>query len=158
MVDVFTPEKRSWIMAQIKSKDTRMEINLRKSMYARGYRFRKNDSRLPGKPDLVFPKYKGVVFVNGCFWHFHECHHSSIPEIRRAWWITKFTSTRERDIQNRSELVIMGWRILTVWECAFKATKNNSSCLFDIVEGWLLSMRPSVCEVDYNLVLNYLEF
>jgi len=117
-LDTLSKERRSWNMSQIKGGDTAAEIKLRSLLHRAGYRFRKNDKRLPGKPDIVLPRYRTVVFVNGCFWHRHPgCKFAYTPKSRVDFWTQKFDATVERDILVRSQLENSHWQVLTVWEC-----------------------------------------
>ena len=121
-------EKRSRNMAAIKSKNTKPELVVRRSLHAMGYRFRLHKRDLPGKPDIVLPKYKIALFVHGCFWHRHEgCKYSTIPKTRTEFWIEKFRNNVERDKLNQAKLISMGWTPLIVWECETK--KNVKSLL-----------------------------
>ncbi|MDR1538971.1 MAG: DNA mismatch endonuclease Vsr [Clostridiales bacterium] len=121
MADPFSPEKRSYTMSQIKSKDTKPESAVRKYLFSRGLRYRKNDNRYPGHPDIVLPKYKTVIFVNGCFWHSHEgCSNYSVPKSNTDYWIPKLAKNRERDALNASALEKDGWKVIVVWECELK--------------------------------------
>jgi DNA mismatch endonuclease (patch repair protein) len=116
--DVFTPEKRSEVMSRIRGSDTAMEVRVRRWLHRRGYRFRKNDSRLPGKPDIVLPKYRTAIFVHGCFWHGHEgCKLFVTPKTRAEFWMAKIGGTRDRDRRNQTDLAALGWRTLVLWEC-----------------------------------------
>lgn len=124
MVDIVSPEKRSRMMSGIRGKDTRPELIIRKGLHARGFRFRLHDSRLPGKPDLVFPRYKAVILVHGCFWHGHDCHLFKWPSSRKDFWRKKITRNREKDSEVMAELENLGWRILVVWECALKGKEK----------------------------------
>jgi len=126
MADIFSSQKRSDIMSKISSKETKPEIFVRKILFARGFRFRKNDKRLPGKPDVVLPKYKTVIFVNGCFWHGHrECKKSKLPETRKEFWADKIKSNIERDERDLLQLQQMGWNVLVIWGC--KLSDNTDS-------------------------------
>lgn len=123
-MDSLTPELRSWNMSRIKSKDTKVEVKVRQYLFSKGYRFRKNDKRLPGKPDVVLPKYKTVIFVNGCFWHMHEgCKYATIPKTRTDYWLEKFNRNVSNDRKHRCELEAMGWRVITIWECELKRNR-----------------------------------
>lgn len=124
MADVHTPEKRSYNMSRIRSKDTKPEEVVRKYLFSRGFRYRKNDKRLPGKPDIVLPKYKTVIFVNGCFWHKHEgCRYFVWPKNNAEFWHEKIECNISRDAQVYRLLENEGWRILVVWECELKKGK-----------------------------------
>lgn len=131
MADVHTPEKRSYNMSRIRGKNTKPEEIVRKYLFAHGFRYRKNDPRLPGKPDIVLPKYKTVIFVNGCFWHGHEgCKYFVWPKSNEDFWKVKISGNIQRDIHNRKLLSDQGWNVMTVWECGLKksaidATLNN---------------------------------
>lgn len=114
-------ETVSYTMSRIRSKNTKPEAMVRKYLFSRGLRFRKNDKRYPGSPDVVLPKYKVMVFVNGCFWHMHEGHPCFVmPKTRSEFWIPKLNRNRERDIRNREQLATMGWKVIVVWECELK--------------------------------------
>lgn len=118
MPDVFSPDKRSEIMGRIRGKDTSPELAVRSTLHSMGYRFRLHRKDLPGKPDIVLPKYQAVVFVHGCFWHGHDCRKGkSVPGTNIVFWKTKITKNVARDRQNTAKLEGMGWRVLVVWEC-----------------------------------------
>lgn len=118
MSDKITKEKRSWNMSRIKGKDTGIEVLVRKRLFSLGYRYRKNDKRLPGKPDIVFPKYKTAVFIHGCFWHMHSnCKIARIPKSNTDFWIKKLNHNVEKDKCNKQQLENSGWRVITIWEC-----------------------------------------
>jgi DNA mismatch endonuclease, patch repair protein len=120
MADQFSPALRSWIMRQVKSKDTGPERIVRSLAHNMGYRFRLHDPNLPGKPDIVFPSRHKVVFVNGCFWHSHCCKRATLPVNRREYWANKIARTILRDRRHRRKLRSMGWNSLTIWECQLK--------------------------------------
>jgi putative very short patch repair endonuclease len=120
MTDIFTPAKRSSVMTKIHGKETKPEVLVRKFLFSQGFRYRKNDKRYPGKPDIVLPKYKTVVFVHGCFWHGHFCQKGRIPQNNAGFWQAKFLRNQERDTRNKNELENLGFRVLTVWECEIK--------------------------------------
>lgn len=117
-MDTLTPSRRSWNMAQIHSRDTKPEIAFRHAVFARGYRYRICDKRLPGKPDIVFPKYHAVVFINGCFWHHHKgCKRATTPKSNMEFWLNKFRNNQLRDKKVHTLLKKSGWRVLVLWEC-----------------------------------------
>jgi DNA mismatch endonuclease (patch repair protein) len=122
MVDMFTPEKRREIMSRVRSFNTTPEIYVRKMLYSMGYRFRLQRSDLPGKPDIVLPKYKTVIFVHGCFWHgCPTCRHAKIRPVNNAeYWDKKLSRTLERDKRNTLALEQMGWQVFVIWECETK--------------------------------------
>jgi len=118
MADVFKPQKRSEVMSSIRGKDTKLEIMVRKYLFKKGFRYRKNVSKLPGKPDIVLPKYKTVIFIHGCFWHMHKsCKYFKMPGTHTEWWRIKLTKTVEIDKRNILQLEKMDWRVIVVWEC-----------------------------------------
>lgn len=120
MADVVSPEVRSRMMSGIRGKNTKPELTLRKGLHRLGFRFRLHDRRLPGKPDLVFPKYKAVVFAHGCFWHGHDCHLFKWPATRGDFWREKIERNRAVDKRSEQALAETGWRYAIVWECALK--------------------------------------
>ena len=140
LMDIWNKEKRSECMSRIRSKNTKPELALRKALFARGFRYRVNDKKLPGKPDIVLPKYKTVIFIHGCFWHGHEdCKYAYIPKTNTRFWIDKITSNAERGKVNAEKLTALGWNVLTVWECEIRHThKQNLTPLIDRVEAEIL--------------------
>lgn len=121
MADNHSPEVRSYNMSRIRSRDTKPEEIVRKFLFSKGFRYRKNDKRLPGKPDIVLPKYKTAIFVHGCFWHSHdECDNFVLPKSNQEYWIPKLTRTRLRDVENIAMLKSNDWNVLIVWECELK--------------------------------------
>ena len=120
MADKLTPEKRSWNMSRIHSTNTKPEEYVRKFLFSEGFRYRKNDKRYPGKPDIVLPKFHTVVFVNGCFWHAHDCNEGHIPKSNSSYWEKKLQNNVARDQKNYDLLKKDGWRIIVVWECELK--------------------------------------
>ena len=119
-MSVPTDPLRSKLMSRIRGKDTKLEVRLRKALHHKGFRYRLHDKRLPGKPDLVFPGRKAVVFVNGCFWHGHGCSLFRMPKSNTDFWEKKIAGNVERDQKNLQRLEDLGWRCLTVWECAVR--------------------------------------
>ena len=121
MADCHDKETRSYNMSRIRSKNTKPEEIVRKYLFSLGFRYRKNDARLPGKPDIVLTKYKTVIFVNGCFWHKHEgCKYFVWPKSNAEFWKTKIEKNVERDQQNYKLLKELGWKVVVVWECELK--------------------------------------
>lgn len=121
MSDKLTPEKRSWNMSRIKGKDTKIEVEVRKYLFSKGYRFRKNDKRYPGKPDIVLPKYHVAIFVHGCFWHRHEgCKDATAPKTRTEFWLEKFDKNVKNDRIKQEKLRELGWKVIVIWECEIK--------------------------------------
>ena len=117
-MDKITPEQRHYTMSRIRGKDTKPEILVRQYLFSEGFRFRKNDKRYPGHPDIVLPKYRTMVFVNGCFWHGHEgCKYYTVPKSNTEFWVSKIKRNQERDRSDREELEKKGWNVITVWEC-----------------------------------------
>ena len=121
MADRLTAEKRSWNMSRIRDKDTSIEVKVRKYLFSNGFRYRKNDKRLPGKPDVVLPKYHTVIFVHGCFWHRHPgCKDAATPKTRTEFWLDKFEKNVENDRIHREALEAGGWNVITLGECDIK--------------------------------------
>lgn len=121
MTDVHDTKTRSYNMSQIRAKDTKPEMIVRRYLHAKGLRYRLHDKNLPGKPDLVFPKYKVLVQIYGCFWHKHEgCKKFSIPKTRAKQWLNKINETVKRDMKVEKELENLGWRVFVIWECELK--------------------------------------
>ncbi len=128
MVDVHTKETRSYNMSRIKGKDTKPEILVRKFLFSQGFRYRLHDKKLPGKPDLVFPKYKKVVFIHGCYWHGHEgCKYFVPPKTRTEWWMDKINDNKTRDEKNIAELKKNMWYPIIIWECELKPEKREKT-------------------------------
>lgn len=126
MTDVHSKEVRSYNMSKIKGKDTKPEILVRKFLFKKGLRYRLHDKKLPGKPDLVFPKYKKVIFVHGCFWHGHEnCKYFVIPKTKTEWWLNKINRNKEKDMESIQKLKNEGWKVYVVWECDLKNIKKE---------------------------------
>ena len=119
-MDDLTKEQRHKNMSNIRSKNTTPEEKVRKDLFAKGFRYRKNVRSLPGCPDIVLPKYRTVIFVNGCFWHKHDCGRFVWPSSNQDYWVPKINRNVERDRDNQAKLEKMGWRVLIVWECSLK--------------------------------------
>lgn len=138
MADNHTKEARSRNMSRIRSKDTKPEEKVRKYLFSKGFRYRKNVRTLPGCPDIVLSKYKTVIFVNGCFWHKHDCPRFVWPSSNEAYWIPKIQRNVERDESNKRQLISMGWNVLVVWECQLKKKTIESTMeklISSIMEG-----------------------
>lgn len=121
MAEVHDKKTRSYNMSMIRSKDTKPEIIVRKFLFGNGFRYKLHDKMLPGKPDIVFPKYKTVIFIHGCFWHGHEgCKYFVVPRTRKKWWLEKINRNKQLDTENLRKLKELGWRILTVFECKLR--------------------------------------
>lgn len=128
MADVHTPQQRSFNMSRVRSKDTKPEMLVRKFLFSHGFRYRLHDKKLSGKPDMVLPKYRTVVFVHGCFFHGHEgCRYFVVPKTRTEWWLDKINGNRRRDAVNEAKLEEAGWRIITIFECELKPKTKDET-------------------------------
>lgn len=126
-------------MSRIKTQNTTPEMIIRKGLFARGFRYSLHKKTLPGKPDIVLPKYHSVIFVNGCFWHMHSCRYFVLPKTRTSFWQDKLEKNRERDLNNTKKLLEMGWRVAIVWECSIKnkqAVEVDEA--FTMLSDWLV--------------------
>lgn len=127
MADSVSKEQRSRNMSRIRSTNTSIEVKARKYLFRSGFRYRKNVTALPGKPDIVLPKYKTVIFVHGCFWHRHEgCRYATTPSTNSEYWQQKFHRNIENDIRHSQELSEMGWNVITIWECELKKSLDDT--------------------------------
>jgi DNA mismatch endonuclease (patch repair protein) len=137
MADTLSPELRSWNMSRIAGRNTRPEVTLRSHLHRAGLRFRLHDRTLPGKPDIVLKRYKTVIFVHGCFWHRHAgCNNATMPSSNTEFWSDKFRETVDRDERKARELRLLGWNVLTVWECDIaKRPKAVLSCIENQIHG-----------------------
>lgn len=127
-------------MSGIQGKNTRPELAIRKGLHALGFRYRLHVSRLPGRPDIVMPRYQVIVFVNGCFWHGHDCHLFKWPSTRSEWWRAKIEKTRETDANARMQLASEGWRVADVWECALKGkSRKPIDEVIDSIADWVIN-------------------
>jgi DNA mismatch endonuclease (patch repair protein) len=138
-------------MSKIRSKNTKPELTLRKALFARGFRYRVNDTKLPGKPDIVLQKYKTVIFLHGCFWHRHEgCKYAYTPKTNTKFWVDKITYNAERDKVNFQKLMALGWNVLTVWECEIRHKyKHDLTPLIDRIEATLLAQISKKMTVKF---------
>lgn len=144
MPDIVDQKTRSRMMRSIRGRDTKPEMMIRRALHARGIRYRVHVNHLPGKPDIVLPKFRSVVLVHGCFWHGHDCPLFRLPATRRDFWDAKISRNRERDGEVLDALRSSGWRCLTVWECSFKGPgRRELSQVVDMVEAWLRETNPS---------------
>ncbi len=129
-MDVHEPEVRSYNMRQIKGKNTKPEMVVRKFLFSKGFRYRLHVKNLPGKPDIVLPKYKTVIFVHGCFWHGHEgCKYFVVPKTRTEWWLTKINTNKLNDEKSKTLLKKAGWKIIIIWECELKPSTIDYTLL-----------------------------
>ncbi|MDE6410711.1 MAG: very short patch repair endonuclease [Muribaculaceae bacterium] len=151
MTDIMTPEQRSRCMAAIKGKDTKPEIIVRKYLFSRGLRYRVNNRKLPGSPDLVFKKYKTVVFIDGCFWHGHEgCKYFKMPKSNTLYWKHKIAMNMARDYANNIDLKLAGWRVIRIWECDIRTVTARGKTL-----EWLYDTITKVSEPKKSIVAGY---
>jgi len=128
MADTHDKQTRSFNMRQIKSKDTKPELLVRKFLFANGFRYKLYDKKLPGKPDMVFPKLRTVVFVHGCFWHGHKnCKYFVVPKTRTKWWLNKIKRNSQRDKNNFLKIRNAGWKVITIFECKLKEKVRNKT-------------------------------
>lgn len=117
-MDIWSKQKRSEVMSKIRGKDTKPEMILRSQLFRKGFRFRVHQKDLPGKPDIVLPKYRTVVFVHGCFWHYHkDCREGRIPSTNSKFWKEKLSKNVQKDKRHIEALALMGWKVIVVWEC-----------------------------------------
>jgi len=138
MVDVVDKKTRSRMMSGIKGKNTKPELGIRQGLHHLGFRYRLHDSKLPGKPDLVFPKYKAIILINGCFWHQHDCHLFKWPSTRKDFWRKKIVSNKERDQRNIKKYQQSDWKVLVIWECAVKGrTRLPMNEVIQATANWL---------------------
>lgn len=127
-MDVHDKETRSYNMSRIKGKNTRPEEIVCKYLFFQGFRYRKNDKKLPGTPDIVLPKYRTVIFVNGCFWHGHEsCRYFVVPKTNTEFWVNKIETNRQRDSKKIKDLQELGWKVIVVWECQLKKNQRENT-------------------------------
>lgn len=137
MADIVTPEQRSRMMARIRGRDTEGELLVRRYLHRAGLRFRVNDRRLPGRPDLVVPRYQAAVFVHGCFWHRHEdCRFATNPATRAEFWQAKFAANVARDRATDAKLRRLGWRPIVIWECEVEDVDRLDLLFWEIVAYW----------------------
>lgn len=144
MADIVSQDARSRMMSQIRCRNTKPEVLIRTALHRRGIRYRLHKIGMPGKPDIVLPKYKAVIFVHGCFWHCHKCHLFKWPQSNSVFWRKKLTGNRKRDGFKKSALRALGWRVFTLWECAIRgADAAQIQELAKVIHEWL-------CTTDYD--------
>ncbi|MDR7133269.1 DNA mismatch endonuclease (patch repair protein) [Lysobacter niastensis] len=140
MADILTPEQRSAQMSRIRGADTKIELLVRKALHARGFRYRLGGAGLPGRPDLVLPRYRTAIFVHGCFWHGHDCPLYRLPKTRSEFWRAKIESNQSRDERALGQLAALGWRTRIVWECSLRGVhERERAAYFDSLAHWLQS-------------------
>ncbi len=133
MTDIVDSATRSRMMSGIRAKNTKAEVEIRKRLFAAGFRYRLHDKKLPGKPDIIVPRYKAVIFIHGCFWHAHDCVLFKWPSSQKNFWKTKLTGNRKKDLENNDALKKLGWRILVIWECAFRGPGKKREKEIDVI-------------------------
>ena len=146
MADIVDRLTRSRMMSGIRGKNTKPEVMVRRALHARGFRFAIKQTRLPGRPDVVLPRWKVAVFVHGCFWHWHGCHLSKMPTSNRAFWKTKLAGNQDRDLRAQITLISMGWRVAMIWECSLreKAARARFDTVMDELAEWVRHDRTVV--------------
>lgn len=162
MADKMTKEQRHKCMASIHSKNTKPELIVRKYLFAHGFRYRINVKKLPGKPDIVLKKYQTVIFVNGCFWHGHNCNNYIMPQTNIDFWRSKIEKNKQRDMDERIKLRKMGWHVIQIWECQLKPKvrqKNLEGLIYTLNKMILLkyhakNYKPNENDLIYNVAEN----
>lgn len=144
MVDSLTPGQRSAQMSRIRGTNTKLEVLVRKGLHARGLRYRLGGAGLPGRPDIVLPKYRTVVFVHGCFWHGHDCSLYRLPKTRPEFWRAKIDSNKSRDSRVRRELQASGWEVIEFWECKVRGQDQT------VIDGALDYLALSITGASIN--------
>lgn len=143
MPDIVDKQTRSRMMSGIQGKNTKPELAVRKGLHALGFRYRLHDTRLPGKPDLVLVRFRTIIFVNGCFWHGHDCHLFKWPSTRPEWWRAKIEKTKLTDAAAREALLADSWRVADVWECALKGrTRLPLEEAIGTLADWIINGGP----------------
>jgi DNA mismatch endonuclease, patch repair protein len=147
MTDVLTIDQRRLNMSRIRGRDTSPEMKIRRGLHGLGFRFRLHEKTLPGKPDLVLPKYRIVVFVHGCFWHGHGCALSKMPQTRRQFWHEKLTGNATRDRKTEEVLIKNGWRVLLIWECALRGRDRTSENVLEEAANFIRRGEARLFEI-----------
>lgn len=151
MADTMTPEQRSRCMAAVKGRDTKPEIIVRKYLFSRGLRFRVQVRKLPGNPDIVLPKYKTVIFVDGCFWHGHDgCKYFRLPKSNVEFWTEKIERNVARDTHNETELKALGWHVIRIWECEIKAVSRREDYLTSLYKRIVKPIQSYSLDTDMS--------
>ena len=153
MTDVVSRQTRSRMMSSVRARNTKLELEVRRRLFAMGFRYRLHQRDLPGTPDMVFRKHSAIILVHGCFWHNHGCPLGAFPHSRRMWWKKKLENNRLRDGEVVAKLKELGWRVLTIWECSFRKPQTNRSDALDKVAsraGRFLKSRKSVLEISQS--------
>lgn len=152
MVDIVDSATRSRMMSNIKGRNTKPELLIRSFLHAQGFRFRIHRKDLPGKPDIVLPKYKAIIFIHGCFWHGHQnCRLFKLPGSRTEFWEAKISKNQDNDLKTKELLLNSGWRICTIWECAVRRSKKDPVALMNILTKWL-SGSEQLLEIDEPMI------
>ncbi|MGQ1270056.1 very short patch repair endonuclease (plasmid) [Acinetobacter baumannii] len=143
MVDIVDSITRSRMMAAVKSSNTKPELQIRKILHERGFRFRLHEKKLPGKPDIVLPKYRAVIFINGCFWHGHDnCRFSKLPATRTDFWKEKISKNKFNDANAIASLLTSNWRVCIIWQCKIREVKKDLTRLADTVSNFIKGQEP----------------
>ena len=143
MADIVDAATRSRMMSGIRGRDTRIEVTIRKALHAQGLRYRVDVRNLPGRPDILLPRWRAVVLVHGCFWHAHDCGLCRLPATRPEFWRRKLEDNAARDRRNHQALLDAGWRVATVWECALRGNGTGAAAkVTDLLVAWLRADRP----------------
>lgn len=149
MADVLTSQQRQLNMSRIRGRDTKPEMLIRRGLHARGLRYRLHDRALPGRPDLVFPRYHTAVLIHGCFWHVHGCALSKLPATRQKFWRRKLEGNVIRDQKAIKNLLEAGWRVLVIWECALRGKRRMAeSDVLDRATGFIRDNEPAMLEIS----------
>ena len=143
MADIVDAATRSRMMSGIRGKDTKPELLVRRGLHSRGFRFRLHGAKLPGRPDLVLPKYSAAILVHGCFWHAHDCSLAKIPKTRPEFWKAKLSANQARDARQLVELQALGFRTLVIWECSLRGPQDLVASTLDSTASWLRSNGAS---------------
>lgn len=156
MVDVVDKETRSRMMSGIRGKNTNPEIVIRKALHSRGFRFRLQSQTIPGRADIYLPKWESVIFVHGCFWHWHDCRFFTMPKTRTDFWLTKLTGNRLRDQRVIAKTLELGWRCIVIWECSLKGkdSQNRVAKVMDLLEKWIREGGDNFLEIDEITIKN----